>query len=118
MNFQLTRLVVVGTVTTMLGANLAQAALADHDKITTVTTRNYATPVTVSTPVIIEQPTTTTTTVRRTIDAPVSVAQPVVVERQVLIAPVVQERRVEMLNTNMSPTTSSTTVTRTTTLEP
>ena len=118
MNFQIGKLMVLGTVTTMLGATLAQAAFANHDKITTITTRNYATPVTVATPVIIEQPAVTTTTVRRTIEAPVVVAQPVVIERQVLAAPIVQERRVEVLNTNIVPTTTSTTVTRTTTLEP
>jgi hypothetical protein len=118
MNFQVSKLMVLGTVTAMLGATLAQAAFANHDKVTTVTTRSYATPVTVATPVMIEQPTMTTTTVQRTVDAPVVIAQPVVVERQVITAPVVQERRVEMLNTNIVPTSSSTTVTRTTTLTP
>jgi hypothetical protein len=118
MNFQMSKLMVVGTVTTMLSTTLAQAAFANHDRITTVTTRNYATPVSVATPVIIEQPAVTTTTVQRTIAAPVVVEHPVVVESQVLAAPIVQERRVEMLNTNIVPATTSTTVTRTTTLQP
>jgi hypothetical protein len=120
MNFKMSRLMVAGTVTTMLGATLAQAAFANHDKVTTITTRNY-TPMAVTTPVIIEQqPAMTTTTVQRTTETPVVIERPsMVVERQtVLSSPVVQERRVEVLNTNIAPTTSSTTVTRTTTLEP
>ena len=119
MNFRMNRLMVAGAVTTMLGASLAQAAFANHDKVTTITTRNYA-PVAVETPVLIQQsPGITTTTVRRTTDVPVVLERPaMVLERQtVLTTPVVQERRVEVLNNSMMPESTSTTVTRTTTIE-
>jgi len=108
------RVMVSGVVTALLSASLAQAAFANHDKITTIT---RTTPIAVETPMIIEQnPTTTTTTVRRTIEAPVVLERtaPIILERQeVLAAPIVQERRVEILN-NALPSETSTTVTRTT----
>ncbi|HEY9759639.1 MAG TPA: hypothetical protein V6C97_31055 [Oculatellaceae cyanobacterium] len=104
-------------VTAVLGA---QAAFADG-KITTITTRSYA-PAPAYAPVVIQQApmSTTTTTVTRKIDnAPVLIEQtaPVVLERRTIvapavIAPVVQERRVEVLSAPAPSTT--TTVTRTT----
>jgi hypothetical protein len=105
----LNRVMVSGVVTALLGASIAQAAFAD--KITTIT---RTTPIAVETPMIIEEnPTTTTTTVRRTIEAPVVLERPMILERREVLAPVVQERRVEILN-NALPSSTSTTVTRTT----
>ena len=112
MNSRIKNIMVSGVMTAVSVATVAQAAFADHGKVTTITTRNYA-PVSVETPVIITSPATTTTTVRRTIETPVVMERaPVMVERQILTSPVVQERRVEIMN-NASPS-SSTTVTRTT----
>jgi hypothetical protein len=114
------KIMMTAVMTAVLGASVAQAAFADHGKVTTITTRNYGTPVVVGTPVVIENPSTTTTTVTRRVEQPVMIEQtaPVILERQttfsapVMSTPVI-ERRVEILN-NAVPSSSSTTVTRTT----
>ena len=115
------KIMMTAVMTAVLGASVAQAAFANHDKVTTITTRGCGTPMVLSTPVVIENPaSTTTTTVTRRVDEPVLIERttPVIMERQTTFtAPIVTtpivERRVEILN-NALPSASSTTVTRTT----
>ncbi len=114
------KFMMIAVLTAVTGASVTQAAFANHNKVTTITTRNYGTPVVIGQPVVIQNPATTTTTVTRQVNEPVLIEQtsPVIMERQtVLTTPVMStpviERRVEVLS-NPAPSSGSTTFTRTT----